>query len=218
MGLVKIEPLSSVFRKWRIMTRRTSATFTLDLSTDTCSRSIELVECNSKCIIGSCGKNGPPSTILSFSRGLGLGCGFLVRSFHMIRIICGEVLTIDKIRASSKSGNTAGAIRTYATNHNSDSLITLCWYTLLYPSLITPVWIASTSARLLQILAPCHTKDACSASLSFVGSFVTWTLTLLESDWTPSEAAGHASLLHHMFTYQFAFHTYCSTCTCIRKS
>ena len=33
----------------------------------------------------SCGKNGPPLTILSFSKGLGLGCGFLVRSFHMIR-------------------------------------------------------------------------------------------------------------------------------------
>ena len=33
---------------------------------------------------GSCGKNGPPSTILSFCKGLGLGSGFLVRSFHMI--------------------------------------------------------------------------------------------------------------------------------------
>ena len=33
----------------------------------------------------SCGKNGPPSTSLSFSEGLGLGYGFLVRySFHMI--------------------------------------------------------------------------------------------------------------------------------------
>ena len=37
-------------------------------------------------IYGSCGKNGPLSTILSFSKGLGLGCGFLVRSFHMIHI------------------------------------------------------------------------------------------------------------------------------------
>ena len=35
---------------------------------------------------GSCGKNGPPSTILSFSKGLGLGCGFLVCYFHMIRL------------------------------------------------------------------------------------------------------------------------------------
>ena len=33
---------------------------------------------------GSCGKNGPLLTILSFSKGLGLRCGFLVRSFHMI--------------------------------------------------------------------------------------------------------------------------------------
>ena len=28
-------------------------------------------------------KERPPSTILSFSKGLGLGCGFLVHSFHM---------------------------------------------------------------------------------------------------------------------------------------
>ena len=34
---------------------------------------------------GSCRKNGPPSTILSFSKGLWVGCGFLVRSFHMIQ-------------------------------------------------------------------------------------------------------------------------------------
>ena len=34
----------------------------------------------------SCGKNGPLLTILSFSKGLGLGYGFLVRSFHMIRM------------------------------------------------------------------------------------------------------------------------------------
>ena len=32
----------------------------------------------------SCGKNGPLLTNLSFSKGLGLGCGFLVSSFHTI--------------------------------------------------------------------------------------------------------------------------------------
>ena len=37
------------------------------------------------------GKNGPASTILSFSKGLGLGCGFLVRSFHMIPLLCAHM-------------------------------------------------------------------------------------------------------------------------------
>ena len=35
----------------------------------------------------SCGKNGPLLTTLNFSKGLGLGCGFLVSSFHTIPIL-----------------------------------------------------------------------------------------------------------------------------------
>ena len=66
-----------------------------------------------------------------------------------------------------------------------------------------------------------HIVHSCFATLRIMFSKLDlYVYVFMRTRFFPlAEEAGHALLLHHMFTYQFAFHTYCIVlCTLYGKA